>query len=475
MSSKEILNKLKLRHSSYWERPYTQWGINTWELFYSEAYPEVTSKRKLRNDFGGELDVLVRNLEPGTRESKKVLALKRKLEVSAFTCSQKCGSVNENSEYATPRPIELGEEERPAVKSKSTNKENVAPPVDRLTESELFRVVLLIPRLLSITTNNTTTSASSRAPENPVKSWNTFLADAFSASLLISADRKFNSPEIIRPTASIESTTIKLFLRAMEQINNQRLKCLLKPARWDTRAQCRNTFGEPDVILFGANNNELLHSIIDTKLLAVAEVKPEQLMTNLIKGTKLYKGKVEITDEREELFDLYNSAVDMVDYGTNDYTKYEKIIKIVQQAFGYMVVNNLRYGIITSYVRTWFLKRDQDNANIIYISPMVPINQQHIENQASFLECVRYFEDISSIKTNAYSLPPKPDHGNYQDLDSSNSDQSDHDSSDDYKLKSKRKKVNNLEVNTRITRSKSAQTTTTWSKRKATMKEKTLK
>ena len=69
-------------------------------------------------------------------------------------------------------------------------------------------------------------------------------------------------------------------------------------------------------------------------------------MTNLIKGTKLDEGEVEITDEREELFDLYNSAVEMVDYGTDDYTKHEKIMKIVQQAFGYMVVNNLRYGMI---------------------------------------------------------------------------------------------------------------------------------
>lgn len=191
----------------------------------------------------------------------------------------------------------------------------------------------------------------------------------------------------------------------------------------------------------------------------MAEVKPEQLMTNLIKGTELNEGEVEITSEREELFDLYNSAVDMVDYGTTDYMKYEKIMRIVQQAFGYMVINNLRYGMITSYVRTWFLKRDQDNANIIYISPMVPINQQHTKNQASFLECIRYFEDISSIETNAYSLPSEPYYKNYQeDLDSLNSNQSDHDSGDDYKPKSKRKKVNNSEVNTRITRSKSAQT-----------------
>ncbi|CAG8572696.1 29712_t:CDS:2, partial [Racocetra persica] len=96
MLSKEILNQL--RYSSYWQRPYTH-----------------------------DLDVLVRNLELRTKESKKVLALKHKLE-----------------------------------KSESTNKKNVAPSVDHLTKLELFQVVLLIPRLLSITTNYTTTSASSR-------------------------------------------------------------------------------------------------------------------------------------------------------------------------------------------------------------------------------------------------------------------------------------------------------------------------
>lgn len=103
--------------------------------------------------------------------------------------------------------------------------------LDYLTERELFRVVPLIPRLLSITNHNTTTSASQRVPENPVKLWDTFHSDAFTASLLISGGKKFNSPEIIQPTASIESTIIKLFLRTMEQINNQRLKCLSKPAR----------------------------------------------------------------------------------------------------------------------------------------------------------------------------------------------------------------------------------------------------
>lgn len=80
---KKILDKVQ--HPDYWERPYAQWGINTWELYYSEARPEVTSKRKSHNDFGGELEILAKNLEPETKESKKVLALKRELKVSAFT------------------------------------------------------------------------------------------------------------------------------------------------------------------------------------------------------------------------------------------------------------------------------------------------------------------------------------------------------------------------------------------------------
>ncbi|CAG8555691.1 17927_t:CDS:2 [Funneliformis caledonium] len=147
-------------------------------------------KRKLYNDFGGELDILVRNLEPGTRENKKVLALKRKLEVSDFTRSQKYGSVDENSE---PTHRAWGRR---------------ASSRHRLTELELFRIVLLIPRLLSITTNNRTTSASSRIPENPVKSW-----EVENSTVPKSFDR-------LHP---LKVSTIKLFLRAMEQINNQRL------------------------------------------------------------------------------------------------------------------------------------------------------------------------------------------------------------------------------------------------------------
>lgn len=50
-------------------------GVNTWELFHSETYPEETSTRKSHNDLSGVLDILIRNLEPETKESKKVLGV----------------------------------------------------------------------------------------------------------------------------------------------------------------------------------------------------------------------------------------------------------------------------------------------------------------------------------------------------------------------------------------------------------------
>src|SRR6185436_975992 len=63
-------------------------------------------------------------------------------------------------------------------------------------------------------------------------------------------------------------------------------------------------------------------------------------------------------------FEAYNTALTMED----EYIWHQKIIKIVRQTFGYMIVNDLRYGLLTTYIRTWFFYRQHANPNIIYIS-----------------------------------------------------------------------------------------------------------
>ncbi|CAG8497997.1 17194_t:CDS:1 [Racocetra persica] len=97
MLSKEILNEV--RHY-YWERPYTQWTINTWDNFYFINYsdkPKVSSYR----DLGKELKVLVELLGPETKEGKKALALKRQLKIFIFTCSLECENINANRASVT--------------------------------------------------------------------------------------------------------------------------------------------------------------------------------------------------------------------------------------------------------------------------------------------------------------------------------------------------------------------------------------
>jgi hypothetical protein len=56
-------------------------------------------------------------------------------------------------------------------------------------------------------------------------SWDTFLNDALIASSSIdNVARKFYIPDNFMPSVSSESVTTDQFLRAMSEINNQRLK-----------------------------------------------------------------------------------------------------------------------------------------------------------------------------------------------------------------------------------------------------------
>ncbi|CAI2164080.1 15368_t:CDS:2 [Funneliformis geosporum] len=80
-----------------------------------------------------------------------------------------------------------------------------------------------------------------------------------------------------------------------------------------------------------------------------------------------------------------DSFVDIIalaseDVGTTAYTRHQKIIRIVRQNFGYMVVNDLKYGLLTTYIRTWFFYRQDDNPDNICISPAVHINQSHTDD-----------------------------------------------------------------------------------------------
>ncbi|RHZ44399.1 hypothetical protein Glove_734g13 [Diversispora epigaea] len=60
----------------------------------------------------------------------------------------------------------------------------------------------------------------------------------------------------------------------------------------------------------------------------------------------------------------YSIAITAVDDGTDAYTKHQKIIRIVRQMFGYMVINDMQFGLLTSYVRTWFFCHQPEDPTI---------------------------------------------------------------------------------------------------------------
>lgn len=282
-------------------------------------------------------------------------------------------------------------------------------------------------------------------PDKPILLWSDFLADAFNASSSLDAsNRIFKRPDVtLEDSLSVEDSVVGMFLETMKSINNQRLILLPKPERWGKRYIYKQVKGQPDVIRGSSDDKQQpLKRSKASQILSIVEAKPEQLMRYLL-------------DDGLDLHEAYNRAVTLVDDGTTTFSKYRSVVRIVRQTFGYMVVNDLRHGLLTTYVRTWFFYRDRNNPNIIYISPAVPINQNHTSTQTSFLECMFYHETLSTRDRTAHSSPPTDsDKGNNNDDGDDKADDNDegNDRKNDtpYKPKSRSKrKWGTLNVTTR--------------------------
>ncbi|GBB95794.1 hypothetical protein RclHR1_26110001 [Rhizophagus clarus] len=263
-----------------------------------------------------------------------------------------------------------------------------------LTERELYQIVLPTPLLLSVKSVDTTISASRKVPNISVLSWDDFLAEAFKKSSSLDANNSiYKRPDFSTSMnfLSVEDSVTDMFIDTMNSINNRRLIHLQSPENWGKRYLFKGVKGQPELIRCSADSMDQLKKGDASRILAIIEIKPEQLINELLPDGGL------------DLHAAYNKAITSSD---DMYTQHERIIKMVRQTFGYMVVNDLRYGILTTYIRTWFFQRDRDNPNIIYISPAVRINQNHTPTHASFLECMYYHETLSTDDSTAHSSPP---------------------------------------------------------------------
>ncbi|CAG8634349.1 6659_t:CDS:2 [Paraglomus brasilianum] len=200
----------------------------------------------------------------------------------------------------------------------------------------------------------------------------------------------------------------------MNTFNKQRLICLLKPATWCKHGYFVDIVGHPDAIFGSTDNNDELESWAVDYLFSVVEIKPEWLM-RIALGEELinvHNQPVDVDEGNQiHLHEEYNSTVDMIDDGTTEYTHYHKIVKLIQQIFGYMVINDMRYGLLTSYTRTWFLHRQNEDPDILYISPSVDIDQSHTSTQPSFLECEVKIEKMRNYNRSRFLFGSVLGHG----------------------------------------------------------------
>ncbi|PKY55674.1 hypothetical protein RhiirA4_475304 [Rhizophagus irregularis] len=280
-----------------------------------------------------------------------------------------------------------------------------------INEQELFRTVIPDLSFIEIKTKSTVNSASRRVPNSIVLPWKTFLDEAFNASLSIDAVAcKFVKLKLDSLSINSEDTAVDLFLETVGYVNGQRLLKLQTPQMWCRQNQVNIIKGEPDIIYIGAPDRTTLRSTnaAGINVLATVEVKLEQLMNQILQeiiNEQVVHENIH-HDDYCELYFLYNLARVKDRNTVTGYTKYNNLKKIVHQGFGYMVVNDCRYGIITTLEQTWFICREPENPNIFLISPAVPINQIHTSDRASFWECLRYFEDLSMLNPTTYSYPP---------------------------------------------------------------------
>jgi len=153
--------------------------------------------------------------------------------------------------------------------------------LQELTEQELHRTFLSVPKIHPIKTKSTTKAATRKIPNVPVLPWDDFLINAFYASTALDTNHRIYSRFDVTGALFVEDSVVDMFLKTMQATNNQRLALLPTPECWGKRYMFRTVKGQPDAIRCSAVNIQLLNDLEASLILSAVEVKPEQLMNTL--------------------------------------------------------------------------------------------------------------------------------------------------------------------------------------------------
>ncbi|GJJ78399.1 hypothetical protein EMPS_10758 [Entomortierella parvispora] len=206
--------------------------------------------------------------------------------------------------------------------------------------------------------SNASTISSFRRVPMSVKNWSSFRSAATSASKKCSTEQKFDDSEFrfVNRNAQISDETSLasvMFSDVLRLLND-----LLAPEFAFVYSSATNVAGRPDF---------------------VGKTHPYQARVLIEVKTKWVLGC-------EDLVKKYNNDIASIAAGLEPRNP---IWPYVLQMFLYLSLNRLRYGVLTTYEQTWFLRRDE---GVLHVSPAI----RHHDTLPTVLQCYKHIVDLAN-------------------------------------------------------------------------------
>ncbi|CAG8628864.1 8602_t:CDS:2 [Rhizophagus irregularis] len=381
MLSEEVLHKVQ--HANYWKRSYIQWGIESWDQFYFKEFPNST-KQISHTMLGTELEILIRNLEPKSRKIRRLLDLKCQLkkfgkengeekenQLNSYSIKKKIIGKNK-SKIKSKKIINKSEKERMNEKEKEgsiisdhTGSISAEAFKDSIKISLPEIVLNTVPNLVYLDSynksNSTTISIEQRFPDEIIN-WMDFKQKV--QIWQPESDKKYQNPIFRSRNITCEkdiwsATDANIFdiLTPLEQ----HIYFL------DGRA-IKNIVGEPDFVI--VDNNK--------KLLIPWESKTKWVLNVL---------------SDQNIVTLYNEEKKIRE-GPYAYSSNVSVYHPINQIYGYMCANKLRYGILSTYDQTWFFERGVvgEDHGWLHVSDAIT----NLSTDPTLLKSVAYVIDLAS-------------------------------------------------------------------------------
>ncbi|RGB29044.1 hypothetical protein C1646_767084 [Rhizophagus diaphanus] len=399
MLSEEVLHKVQ--HANYWKRSYIQWGIDSWDQFYFKEFPNST-KQISHTMLGTELEILIRSLEPKSRKSRRLLDLK---------CQLKGRRASSQYEYLVSHPLRRAQNLLWVLLIKKFGKENDEEKENQLNSYSIKKRI--IGNNKSIIKSKKITNKSEKEKKNEKDSI---------VQLMHLKIQLISLPEIVLNTIpnliyqdsynKSNSTTISIEQRFPDEIINW-MDFKQKVQIWQPESdkiyqkpifRSRNITCEKDIwSATDANIFDILTSLdqhiyfLDGRALKNIVGEPDFVIVDnnkklLIPWESKTKWVLNVLSD-QNIVTLYNEEKKIRE-GPYAYSSNVSVYHPINQIYGYMCANKLRYGILSTYDQTWFFERGVvgEDHGWLHVSDAIT----NLSTDPTLLKSVAYVIDLAS-------------------------------------------------------------------------------